>query len=138
MPGVASIPKHEVRDYFVLVRPFAVAVRYGPLAWKRMFDSIRKPNAPLPDTETYRFITEYLEHLIRLMTFIDRAMRSLPERGANLSRLWSLLAHAYGSAGYTTGILNVSKYTTRRSKDFEGPAAAIASADVLGDLVGSR
>lgn len=134
VPDVAIAEVPRSRQLAVLAYPIYVAVAYAPDAaiwYRKLLDD----SASLPDARTYRFVTDYLEHLIRLMTFLDKVGGRHQLSSRVVSWAWLRLSAACSNVGYTLGVLNVSKYTTRKSHDYSAPGAAIAASEVMGDLV---
>jgi hypothetical protein len=130
-------PNPSLGDRVVRARPVLavlwVTMAYAPLATIAI--SRLRAAAGLPNIAEYRFASDYLEHLIRVMALLERLRRRLPGSAPLLNRLWARIRAGCESIGYTWGVTNTSKYLSRENRDFEGPSGAVTQAVVMGDLV---
>lgn len=103
---------------------------YFPLAVFIGLRVVRSDKRP-PSME-YRFVCDYLEHLIRIAAVADQ----LPGRKRLRRRVLRQLSNWCSSVGYTWGVLNVAKYQSRDDGAFAGPHGAITLALLMGDTAG--
>ena len=85
--------------------------------------------------ERLRLCADYLEHLIRLLSYVDAASRSRTWMRGPVLFVWKVLRRACESIGYSWGALKVTGRTSRWGHDFTGPTGALTTAEILGDPV---
>jgi len=139
VPGEPFDIRFMIRSLAALVVVVWTAVRWAPLA-RRLIRSLRpgtESDLTAVRTSDFRFCADYLEHLIRLTTFPDRLSRRVGILRPLVRRSWSVLSSNCGSIGYTWGVFNVSRYTSRTSGEFEAPHGVITTAGVMGDRLGT-
>lgn len=133
VPGQARRGLFRLRSYLALLSVLWVTAAYAPLALVTI-PPLRRVTAQ-PGTARYRFATEYLEHLVRLLALLE-SLRRLPAFSLLLDRAWWLLQRVCAQVGYPWGVLNASKYISRQHGNFSTPGGALTRSDSIGDLVG--
>ncbi|RSD16350.1 SIR2 family protein [Amycolatopsis eburnea] len=134
LPGGPRARRDQVKKVLALAHVPLVTALYAPLG---LWSIIRITGSTgFPPTAQYRFASDYLEHLIRLMALLERLRGKLPTAGSLLDSGWQQIQRNCVRIGYTAGVFNVSKYLSRQQTGVGGPEGTLARALAIGDLLG--
>lgn len=136
LPGLPRKGWFRVQSLLSLTCVAWVSAAYAPMAAITIARLRRARVAPR--TAEYRFATEYLEHLVRLMALLDGLRTVIPLSARVLDGVWRAIQRTCANVGYTWGVFNVTKFLSRHleSFGFTEPKGAVTRSDALGDLVG--
>lgn len=122
------LPTHR-RPVFGSMRAYAqvvsATVAYAPLAAVAFVRTWRQER---PNPMTYGFLSDYLEHWIRLGALLDGLRRVGRPVAAVLELFWRVLERLCLASGHMTGVLHVGRYRSRGGGALSEHESALARA----------